>query len=181
MKYKDSYFEHLVLTTIRGEPTYKTLHHIKNELKANASSAPTTLVGGNCGYLGMVLTPAEYRRILPNNPFTRPPNLGVLSPNPNGTAAQIASAENNHRLTKNFIYILFFDQLQGLLLRSPSPNNDPQGTYIQDTTPSQERTKRKLKFSPNHLGRRQSWLSMHGTHTRRVPPHLDYQHLHQAT
>ena len=48
----------------------------------------------------MVLTPAEYCRILPNDPFTRPPNPGVLVPNLNGTVAQIASAENNHRLTK---------------------------------------------------------------------------------
>ena len=48
----------------------------------------------------MVLTQEEYHRILTNNTSTRPPNLGVLVPNLNGTAAQIASAENNHRLTK---------------------------------------------------------------------------------
>ena len=48
----------------------------------------------------MVLTPAEYSRILPNNPFTQPPNPGILIPNLNGTAAQIVSAENNHCLTK---------------------------------------------------------------------------------
>ena len=107
VNYKYSYFGHPVLTTIRGEPTYKTLHHLKNKLKANASSVPTTLGGGNCGYLAMVLTPAEYRRILPNDPFTRPPNPGVLVPNPNGTAAQIASTENNHRLRKK----LYLDTL----------------------------------------------------------------------
>ena len=90
--YKDSYFEHLVLTEIRGEPTYETLHHLKNELKENASLVPSTLGGGNHGYLGIILTPTEYRHIAPTNPFTRPPNPGVLVPNPNGTAAQIASA-----------------------------------------------------------------------------------------
>ena len=93
VNYKDSYFEHPVLTMIRGGPTYETLHHLKNELKANASSVPTTLGGGNHGYLGMVLAPAEYHHILPNYPFTRLPNPGVLVPNPNGTAARIASAE----------------------------------------------------------------------------------------
>ena len=98
--YKDSYFEHPVLTTIRREPIYKTLHHLKNELKENASSVPTTLGGGNHGYLGMILTPAEYHCIVTTYPFTRPPNLGVLVPNLNGTAAQIASAEINHWLTK---------------------------------------------------------------------------------
>ena len=103
VNYKDSYFEHPVLITIRGETTYETLHHLKNELKSNASSVPTTLGGGNHGYLGMVLTPAEYCIISPNGPFTQLPNPGVLVPNPNGTAAQIASAENNYRLIKNSI------------------------------------------------------------------------------
>ena len=100
VNYKDSYFEHLILTGIRGEPTYETLHHLKNELKANAISVPTTLGGHNHRYLSMILTPAEYRRIAPTDPFTQLPNTGVLVPNPVGTAAQIASAENNHCLTK---------------------------------------------------------------------------------
>ena len=60
VNYKDSYFEHMVLTIIRREPTYDTLHHLKNELKANVISVPTTLGGGNHGYLGMFLTQAEY-------------------------------------------------------------------------------------------------------------------------
>ena len=101
VNYKDSYFEHLVLTEIRGEPTYETLHHIKNELKANASLVPTTLGGGKHVYLGMILTPAYHFRIEPTYPFTWPPNPNALVPNPDGTAAQIASAENTHYLTKN--------------------------------------------------------------------------------
>ena len=104
VNYKDSYFEHLVLTTIHREPTYETLHHLKNKLKSNASSAPTNLGGRNNGYLGMVLTPAEYHHISPNNPFTWPHNPGVLVPNLNGTAAQIASPENNHCLTKKLYW-----------------------------------------------------------------------------
>ena len=100
VNYKDSYFEHPVLTEICGEPTYETLHHLKNELIANASSVPTTLGGGNHIYLGIILTPAKYRHVTTTYPFTRPPNPGVLVPNPVGIAAQIASAENNHGLTK---------------------------------------------------------------------------------
>ena len=38
VNYKESYFEHPVLTDIRGGPTYETLNHLKNELKVNASS-----------------------------------------------------------------------------------------------------------------------------------------------
>ena len=87
VNYKESYFDHPVLTSICGEPTYETLHHLKNELKANVSSVPTTLGGGNHGYLGMILTSSEYLRIKLTDPFTWPPNPGVLVPNLNGTAA----------------------------------------------------------------------------------------------
>ena len=104
VNYKDSYFEHRVLTKIHREPTYETLHHLKNELKTNASSVPTTLGGNNHGYLGMILTSAEYHRITLADTFTRPPNPGVLVPNPSGTAAQIAIAEDTHCLTKK-IYL----------------------------------------------------------------------------
>ena len=103
VNYKDSYFNHLVLTKICGEPTYETFHHLKNDLKTNASSVPTTLVGGNHGYLGMILTSTEYRRITLTDPFTWPPNLGILVPNPSGRAAQTASAENTHLFNKKII------------------------------------------------------------------------------
>ena len=103
VNYKYSYFEHPVLTKIRGEPTYETLHHLKNDLKANMSSVPNTMGGGNHGYLGMILTSAEYHHIMPAHPFTQPPNPGVLVPNPAGMAAQITSAEDIHHLTKKSI------------------------------------------------------------------------------
>ena len=48
----------------------------------------------------MILTPAEYHCIAPANPFTQPPNPGVLVPNPVGTAAQIVIAEDMHCITK---------------------------------------------------------------------------------
>ena len=96
VNYKYSYSEHLVLPEIRREPTYEKLHHLKNELKANTSSLPNTLGGGNHGYLGMILTSTEYHRITPTDPFTWIPNRGVLAPNLAGTATQIASAEDTH-------------------------------------------------------------------------------------
>ena len=100
INYKEYYFKHLFLTKIHGEPTYETLHQLKNELKANASYVPTTLGGGNNGYLGVILTPAEYHRIAPDNPCTQQPNPGILVPNLAGTAAQIVSVEDKHCLTK---------------------------------------------------------------------------------
>ena len=53
------------LTPIVGEPTYATLKTLKDQLKANAASVPTTLGGGNHGYLGLILSPATYTTISP--------------------------------------------------------------------------------------------------------------------
>ena len=53
------------LTPIVGEPTYQTLKELKDQLKANAASIPTTLGGGNHGYLGLILSPAAYATISP--------------------------------------------------------------------------------------------------------------------
>ena len=65
----------------------------------------------NHGYLGMILAPKDYFCIAPTGPFTRPPNLGVLIPNPAGTAAQIASTEDTHHLTeKLYLETLFLEQ-----------------------------------------------------------------------
>ena len=72
----------------------------KNELKSNVSSVPTILVRGNHGYLSMILTPEEYHRIAPTDPFNLLPNTGVRIQNPTVTAAQITSAEDTHYLTK---------------------------------------------------------------------------------
>ena len=41
---------------------------------------------------------------MPDDPSTQPPNMGVLVPNPAGTAAQIASAEDTHCLTKKPLF-----------------------------------------------------------------------------
>ena len=55
------------VTKIAGEPNYESLKNLKDELKANAASIPTTLGGGTHGYLGLILSPAAY-------PPSPPPN-----------------------------------------------------------------------------------------------------------
>ena len=61
--YVASYFKYKTPTPIRGIPTYKALKRLKLELQANASSVETDLGSGNHGYLGLVLTDAEYATI----------------------------------------------------------------------------------------------------------------------
>ena len=71
--YQSSYFKYKTPTPIRGLPTYSALKHLKTELQANASSVETNLSGGNHGYLGLVLTDAEYNSIPDTQPLA-PPN-----------------------------------------------------------------------------------------------------------
>ena len=71
--YISLYFKYKTPTLIRSEPTNKILKRLKLELQANASSVETDLGGGNHGYLGLVLTNAEYATISHTQPFI-PPN-----------------------------------------------------------------------------------------------------------
>ena len=63
--YATLYFKYKIPTRINSEPTYQSLKRLKTELRANASSVDTDLGGGDHGYLGLVLSDAEYARISP--------------------------------------------------------------------------------------------------------------------
>mgnify|MGYP001310565316 CR=1 FL=1 len=69
--YAASYFKYKSPTPIIGAPINKTLKRLKQELRANASSVESDLGGGDHGYLGLVLTDAEYETVS-NTPFTAP-------------------------------------------------------------------------------------------------------------
>ena len=76
--YAATYFPYRSPTPIQGEPTYKALKRLKNELRANASSVDCDLGGGDHGYLGLILTEEEYTRIAPDDPFVAPEFPGTL-------------------------------------------------------------------------------------------------------
>ena len=69
--YAASYFKYKTPTPIQGTPTNKSLKRLKQELRANASSVKSDLGGGDYGYLGLVLTNAEYTSVSPTV-FTAP-------------------------------------------------------------------------------------------------------------
>ena len=79
------------LTPIAGEPTYQTLKELKDQLKANAASIPTTLGSGHHGYLGLILSPAAYATISPTA-FAEPAYPGQHPTIPAGTNAANTSA-----------------------------------------------------------------------------------------
>ena len=78
INYRTDFFQYENLTAIRGEPDFESILKLKNEIKANAQSVPSTLGGGNHGLLGLVITPVEYA-LVSNIPFVREPHPGPLT------------------------------------------------------------------------------------------------------
>ena len=74
------------ITKITGEPNYESLKHLKDQLKANAASIPTTFGGGNHGYLGLILSPAAYTAVTATQ-FVEPIYPGQHPNVPAGTSA----------------------------------------------------------------------------------------------
>ena len=58
INYKDTLFERAKLTPIRGEPTSKTLHKLRNEIKAYVKAVYSNIRGGAHGHIGIVLNDA---------------------------------------------------------------------------------------------------------------------------
>lgn len=91
---KDTYFQHKVLTRIHGTPTYESLQVVLTELKANASSVPSTLGAGQHGHLGLILSAARYAALDHTLPWVTPGNPGPFVPPANATGPQIEAAKD---------------------------------------------------------------------------------------
>ena len=89
---KDTFFQHKVLTLINGQPSYESLVILSTELKANATSVPSTLGGGQHGHLGTMLSPTRYATIVGTIPWVNPAVPTEFVPPIGGTAAQIEAA-----------------------------------------------------------------------------------------
>ena len=96
----DTYFQHKLLTKIHGKPTYESLQNISTELKANASSVPTSLGGGQNGHLGLLLSDARYITVAHAVPWVTPGNPGPFAPPAAGTGPQIEAARDVWRELK---------------------------------------------------------------------------------
>ena len=101
--YAASYFKYKTPTPIQGAPTNKTLKRLKQELRANASSVESDLGGGDHGYLGLVLTDAEYASISAT-PFVAPHYPAALAI-PRGTdQVQALNLREQHKDNKRAYY-----------------------------------------------------------------------------
>ncbi len=97
--YRSIYFAFPNLTPIHGEPDADILIKLKNQLKANASSVPSNLGGGNQGHLGLVLSPATYAMVS-NTPFDIPVHSGplVIPPGTTGPMATVLREQHVENL-----------------------------------------------------------------------------------
>ena len=78
--YKERYFEYKELLKVHGKPTLDKMIKVWRQLKRNAQRIPTTLGGGNHGYLALLLTATEYLNIPGTAAFNRPISPGIFSP-----------------------------------------------------------------------------------------------------
>ena len=111
------YFEYKVLTKIIGEPTFDKLHVLFRELKSNTAAVPCTLAGGANGYLGMLVSAAQYETVAPGTPFIPPPQPGPLIIDPTDTQYQIMIAKTQHEtaLREHQTYVLLQRSLIALV------------------------------------------------------------------
>jgi uncharacterized phage-associated protein len=88
----DTCFRHKVLTKIHGLPSYESLQNVSTEMKADASSVPSTLGGGQNGHLGLLLSDARHITVQHALPWATPGDPGPFAPPANGTGPQIEAA-----------------------------------------------------------------------------------------
>ena len=102
------YFEYKVLTKIIGEPTFDKLHEMFWQLKANTAAVPCNLGGGKIGYLGMLVSAAQYNTVSPDAPFVPPHMPGHLVIDTAYTQYQISMAKTQYKaaLREHQTYIL---------------------------------------------------------------------------
>ena len=90
----DTYFQHKVLSKIPGQPTYETLQNLATEVKANASSVPSTLGGGLYGHLGLILSDEKYATLANSLPWVTPGNPGPFALPAGATGPQIEAGRD---------------------------------------------------------------------------------------
>ena len=76
--YAKTYFLHLTLALIQGEPDYSILKILKKDLTDNASRVTSDLEGGGHAHHGLALTPHEYS-LISAVLYARPVHPGMLA------------------------------------------------------------------------------------------------------
>ena len=94
-------FTHTTLDAIEGEPNYKSLKKLREQLGENAARITTTYGGGIYGHLGLIIKPNVYLT-LAGVPFEIPndPGLYNVTMNERALAGQCYHMEREHNKKK---------------------------------------------------------------------------------
>ena len=95
--YRTTHFEYQDLDKIHGQPDIDSLLRMFRQLKRNAQRVPTTLGGGQLGYLALVLSDAVYNTIPNSNNFVGPTLQGSFTPSGvRLSAAELSQEKSTH-------------------------------------------------------------------------------------
>ena len=95
--YRTTHFEYKDLDKIHGKPDIDSLLRIFRQLKRNAQRVPTTLGGGQLGYLALVLSEVAFDNIPNSTPFVRPTLQGPFTPSNNRlSGAELSQEKAEH-------------------------------------------------------------------------------------
>ena len=78
--YKSRYFEYNYLTKVHGRPHVETTLNTYKQLKSSAQRVPTTLSGGQLGYVSLVVPNTSYNSIPNFQQFNKPADPGIFQP-----------------------------------------------------------------------------------------------------
>ena len=81
--YRTKYFEHKDLDKVYGQPTINSIVKLLKQRKRNTQRSPTTLGGGQLGYISFSFMGTECNSIPGTTPLIQPTNPGLLVPIPN--------------------------------------------------------------------------------------------------
>ena len=92
-----TYFEHQKLASIQGKPNFNNLHGMALQLKASASSLPSTLGGAMHVYIGMIFLLKIYTTLVLMDPFITPVHMTALNVVHDATQYDITFAKLQHK------------------------------------------------------------------------------------
>lgn len=99
------YFETKELTKIHGEPDIDSLVYIFSELERNSQKIPTSLGGGQLGYLVLILRASVYDVLPGYAPFLWPTDPGSFLPtDARATGAEIVIGKAVHDESRRLCY-----------------------------------------------------------------------------
>ena len=77
ISYKDTLFKRSNLTPICGKPTFKMIHKLQDDIKANTKAVYSDLGRGSNVHIGLVLTDAQCA-LISLTPFVYPTHPGLI-------------------------------------------------------------------------------------------------------